>query len=254
MKIALVQTSLEWENPKVNREQLAEKFNSITQAVDLIVLPEMFSSGFTMNPGLVAEDMQGPSMQWLKEWAKRKEAAICGSLVICEGNCYYNRLVFVFPCGNVQCYDKKHLFSLAKEDRIYTAGRERLIVEYRGWRICPLICYDLRFPVFSRNTEDYELLLYVANWPKQRILAWDALLKARAIENMSYTLGVNRLGIDGNQQHYNGHSQLIDYLGAYLLEPIKSNGVYIVELDKEKLVQAREQFNFLSDRDAFVLE
>jgi len=254
MKIALIQSSLAWENPEKNRKKLGEKINAISEHVDLIVLPEMFTSGFTMEPNSVAETTQGETIVWLKHLAKAKNAAITGSLVITENDNFYNRLVFVFPSGEVQFYDKRHLFTLAGEDEIYTAGNQKLIVEYKGWKICPLICYDLRFPVFARNVEEYDVLVYVANWPKTRINAWDSLLKARAIENMSYTIGVNRIGEDDNKHEYNGHSQVVNFLGDYLMEPIETKGVFIVELNKAELLLARKKFNFLNDRDSFVLK
>lgn len=251
MKIALIQTALFWENPTANRNAIQEKINAIAENVDLIVLPEMFSSGFTMNPKAVAETMQGETLSWLQTVAKAKNSAVTGSLVIQENGDFYNRLVFVFPSGAIKTYDKKHLFTLAGEDKTYTAGTEKIIIEYKGFKICPLICYDLRFPVFARNTEDYDVLLYVANWPTPRINAWDALLKARAIENMCYTIGVNRIGEDENHHDYSGHSQSIDFLGNYLIAPQESEGVFIVTLDKEKLLAKREKFGFLNDRDAF---
>lgn len=254
MKIALIQSFLFWENPAANRNHFEEKISCLDEDVDLIVLPEMFTSGFTMQPKNVAETMQGETVLWLQSLAKVKKSAITGSLVIKENDNFYNRLVFVFPSGEIQFYDKKHLFTLAGEDEVYTAGNIKLIIEYKGWKICPLICYDLRFPVFSRNTEDYDLLLYVANWPQIRINAWDTLLKARAIENMSYTIGVNRVGQDDNKLEYNGHSQVINFLGDYILEPIDTKGAYIVELNKSELLLARKKFNFLNDRDSFVLE
>ena len=198
MKVAIIQTALIWENPNANRIQFEEKIRGIEQNVDLIVLPEMFSTGFTMNPETVAETMNGETISWMQTLAKHKNSAITGSLVIVENGKYYNRLVFVLPSGEIKHYDKRHLFSLAGEEKVYTKGKTKLIIEYKGFKICPLICYDLRFPVFSRNVEDYDVLLYVANWPKPRINAWNALLKARAIENMCYVVGVNRIGEDQN--------------------------------------------------------
>ena len=254
MKIALVQTSLIWEDPTENRSHLAQKITGFMEEVDLIVLPEMFSSGFTMNPKVVAETMQGETILWLQHLAKAKNCAITGSLVIEEKGNYYNRLVFVFPNGDIKSYDKRHLFTLAGEHKSYTAGIDKLIVEYKGFRICPLVCYDLRFPVFSRNEENYDVLLYVANWPKPRINAWDALLKARAIENMCYTIGVNRIGEDPNKHTYPGHSQMIDFLGDYLIEPQENEGVFITTLNKNTLLEARQKFGFLNDRDAFTME
>lgn len=253
MKITLIQAPLLWENPTQNRNYFEGKINSITETIDLIVLPEMFTSGFTMNPKAVAESMQGETVSWLQALAKAKNAAITGSLVIQEKGNFYNRLVFVFPSGEIKTYDKKHLFTLAGEDKAYTSGTQKLIIEYQGFKICPLICYDLRFPVFARNTEDYDLLIYVANWPKPRINAWDALLKARAIENLCYTIGVNRIGDDPNQHHYPGHSQAIDFLGNYLIAPQENEGVFITTLNKNSLVATRQKFGFLNDRDAFML-
>ena len=253
MKIALLQTPLLWENPKQNRNYFEGIINSITETIDLIVLPEMFTSGFTMNPKAVAESMQGETVSWLQALAKAKNAALTGSLVIQENENFYNRLVFVFPSGAIKTYDKKHLFTLAGEDKAFTSGTQKLIIEYKEFKICPLICYDLRFPVFARNTEDYDVLLYVANWPIPRINAWDALLKARAIENMCYTIGVNRIGEDPNQHLYPGHSQVIDYLGNFLIEPQVNEGVFITTLNKNPLLECRQKFGFLNDRDVFTI-
>lgn len=251
MKIALLQTELSWENPALNRIVIEVKINSINEKVDLIVLPEMFTSGFTMNPKTVAETMDGTTILWLKNQAKTMNCAITGSLVIEEKGNYFNRLVFVFPNGGVQHYDKRHLFTLAGEDKLYTAGTEKLIVDYKGFKICPLICYDLRFPVFSRNVEDYDLLIYVANWPKIRTNAWDILLKARAVENISYVIGVNRIGTDNNNLDYLGHSQAVDFLGNFLVAPQETEGIYIVEIDPSAPQETRKKLNFLKDKDHF---
>jgi predicted amidohydrolase len=252
MKIALIQTRLEWENSSANRTRFSDKINSLENA-DLIVLPEMFSTGFTMHPSSVAESMDGETVTWMKKMAIEKGIAICGSVVISEQDKYYNRLLFVLPSGEIRKYDKRHLFTLAGEDKAYTAGTERLIVEYKGFRICPLICYDLRFPVFSRNTENYDLLLYVANWPEPRIAAWDTLLRARAIENMSFVSGVNRVGKDNNGHNYIGHSQAFDALGNSLLDASESDEILIVGLNKNALLETRQKFGFLNDRDAFTV-
>ena len=254
MKIALLQSSLIWENPKANRNHFEEKINALAEKVDLIVLPEMFSTGFTMNPEAVFETMEGETIQWMQSLAKAKNSAITGSLVIKENENFHNRLLFVFPSGEMQIYDKRHLFTLAGEDKVYTSGNQKLIVEYLGWKICPLICYDLRFPVFARNVENYDVLIYVANWPKSRIQAWDILLKARSVENLCYTIGVNRVGVDNNNLEYDGHSQMVDFLGNYVLEPQETEGVFIVELNKQKLVETRKKLGFLNDRDSFELK
>ncbi|WP_116789959.1 amidohydrolase [Flavobacterium psychrotrophum] len=253
MKISLIQTALEWENPAANRANFTQLINGIT-TTDLIILPEMFATGFTMNPSAVVETMDGDSVAWMVETAKAKNSAITGSLVIEEDGKYYNRLLFVYPDGEIKTYNKRHLFSYAEEDKFYTSGTEKLIIEYKGWKICPLVCYDLRFPVFARNVENYDLLLYVANWPQVRTFAWDALLKARAIENLSYTIGVNRVGQDGNGHAYSGHTQALDALGSYVLDPTEEAGVFTIELDKDALEATRKRFAFLNDKDDFKLE
>ncbi len=252
LKIAIVQSELIWENGKQNRSCFSEKINAISDTVDLIVLPEMFTTGFTMNPAKVAETMDGKTVIWLKNIAREKNSAITGSLVIEENGNYYNRLLFVYPSGEIKTYDKRHTFTLAGEDKVYTAGHKKVILEYKSWKICPLICYDLRFPVWARNTEDYDLLFYVANWPKPRIYAWDSLLKARAIENMSYCIGVNRVGLDANDLEYSGNSVVYDYLGEEISN-IKPNEdkIDIVSLNKNELLKTREKFQFLKDRDCF---
>jgi omega-amidase len=251
MKVALIQSALVWENPEANRTYFEEEINSITEEVNLIVLPEMFTTGFTMNPSAVAETMEGKTVVWMQSLAKAKNTAITGSIVIEENSNFYNRMLFVFPSGKIEHYDKRHLFTLAGEDKVYSKGSQKLIVDYLGWKICPFVCYDLRFPVFSRNIENYDLLIYVASWPNTRIKAWDSLLAARAIENMSYTIGVNRTGEDKNGFAYVGHSQAVDFLGEYILEPQELEGIFFVELNKEKMMQTRSKLDFLSDRDAF---
>lgn len=251
MKIALIQSSLVWENPTANRSYLETQINAITETIDVVVLPEMFTTGFTMHPDSVAETMKGETVSWMIALAKAKNCAITGSSIINESDQFYNRLLFVFPSGEILYYDKRHLFSLAGEDKIYTSGQEKVIIEYRGFKICPLICYDLRFPVFSRNVENYDVLLYVANWPKPRVNAWDSLLKARAIENMCYVIGVNRIGFDSNNHEYVGHSQAVDFLGNYLVEPFENEAVKIVTLDKDEMLETRQKLNFLNDKDVF---
>jgi len=252
MNVALIQSPLEWENPEKNRNYFDEKIKAITDA-DLIVLPEMFTTGFTMNPFDVAETMEGETVLWLQKTAKAKNIAITGSVIIKENEKLFNRLLFVFPDGEIKKYDKRHLFSLAGENEIYTAGQEKLIVDYNDFKICLLVCYDLRFPVFSRNTEDYDLLIYVANWPKVRVNAWDILLKARSVENMCFTIGVNRIGLDANNHQYSGHSQVVDCLGNYLLEPQQDEAASIVTLDKNQLYNTRKKLGFLNDRDQFTV-
>jgi predicted amidohydrolase len=253
MKVCLIQTSLSWEAPPENRANF-ERLMTGHKDPDIIVLPEMFSTGFTMNPAPVAETMDGETVAWMKRIAAEKNAAVTGSLVIKENGKYYNRLLFVTPACKIETYDKRHLFSLAGEDKAYTAGTKKLIIDYKGWKICPLICYDLRFPVFSRNTEEYDLLLYVANWPEPRIHAWKTLLRARAIENMCYVVGANRIGEDQNGHSYTGQSKMLDVLGKNLNEPSDQEEVISLTLDRELLLFARKKFGFLNDRDQFTLE
>lgn len=253
MQVLLIQAPLIWENPKLNRDSFQEKINAVSENLDLIVLPEMFTTGFTMNPSAVAETMQGETVLWMQSLAKAKNCAITGSVVIEQAGNFYNRMLFVFPSGEIQHYDKRHLFTLAGEEKVYTAGTQKLIVDYLGWKICPFVCYDLRFPVFSRNVENYDLLIYVASWPKIRTNAWDALLKARAIENMSYVIGVNRTGVDHNGHAYMGHSQVVDYLGDYVVEPYEADAVLKATLDKSKLIEVRKKLGFLNDQDDFEL-
>lgn len=255
LNIAIIQGDLKWEDPEANRTYFTEKIKDLGKHVDLIVLPEMFTTGFSMNAKKLAEPSESLSLDWMREMAASKDAAITGSLIISEDGQFYNRLFFVYPDGSYKTYDKRHTFTLAREDETYTAGTRRLITEFKGWKICPLICYDLRFPVWSRNTEDYDLLIYVANWPEKRVNAWDALLKARAIENMSYCIGVNRIGKDGDGYVYNGHSSVFDPLGKELTPPECSEeliGVYT--LDFEYLKETRSSLKFLQDRDRFSLD
>ena len=255
LKTAIIQTDLVWLNAEKNLQQILEKINHIKEEVDLIVLPEMFTTGFSMHPQEVAETMQGNTVKWMQRIAAGKNIAIAGSVIISENRKYYNRFLFVHPTGEVNYYDKKHLFTLAGEHKIYTSGNEKLIVNYKGWKICPLVCYDLRFPVWARNAENYDVLIYVANWPKPRITAWDTLLKARAIENMCYTIGVNRVGKDANKLQYSGHSAIYDCLGEKLTEitPNKEE-VALITLDKNHLDIVRKKLNFLSDKDVFKIE
>jgi predicted amidohydrolase len=214
----------------------------------------MFTTGFTMNAETVAETMDGKSIAWMKAQAEKLDAAIMGSLIIKEDNKFFNRMIFTFPDGFIVTYDKRHTFSLAGEDKVFSAGKEKVIVEYKGWKICPLICYDLRFPVWSRNTAEYDVVVYVANWPKPRIAAWDALLKARAIENMSYAIGVNRIGIDDKQNEYCGHSAIYDVLGNNIT-PIRPNKeqTEILTLEKKHITYYRDKLKFLNDKDTFTI-
>ena len=214
LDIVGIQADLTWENPIKNLAFFEEKINSLPINTDIVVLPEMFTTGFSMEPQKNAEKMNGKTIQWMQNISKQKNCAIAGSVIIQEEDKYYNRFLFVHPSGKINQYNKRHLFTLAGEDKIYTSGSEKVIIDFKGWKICPLICYDLRFPVWARNIENYDLLIFMANWPVKRIKAWELLLKARSIENMCYTIGVNRTGIDANKYSYSGNSLIIDYLGT----------------------------------------
>ena len=252
LQIALVQSHLVWENPEANRNAFNEKINVISDAVDVIILPEMFTTGFTMSPSNVSESEGEKTVLWMQEIAEGKNAVLIGSIVFQENGQYYNRLFTVFPSKKYEYYDKKHTFTLAGEHKVYQAGTSKLIIDYKGFKICPLICYDLRFPVWARNVENYDVLIYVANWPKPRINAWDALLKARAIENMSYCIGVNRIGLDSLGHEYAGHSAVYDVLGESMAYSEKEETVYAT-LSKKHVVALRNKLKFLEDRDQFNL-
>ena len=199
LHLALIQTDIVWHNASENRKRYTDKIQKIKNGTDLVLLPEMCTTGFSMKPNRIAETMEGETVTWLCELAKNKELVIGGSFVIEEGGNYYNRFLLAFPDGRLEYYDKRHLFTLAGEEKVYTQGNKKVFIELKGWKLCPMVCYDLRFPVWARNTNDYDVLIYVANWPKPRIAAWDTLLKARAMENMCYTIGVNRIGGDDNR-------------------------------------------------------
>ncbi|CAI8330817.1 MAG: 2-oxoglutaramate amidase [Flavobacterium sp. SCGC AAA160-P02] len=255
LNIVGIQANIIWENPQANLISFKRKIDLLEGEVDLIILPEMFSTGFTMQPSLVAERMDGKTIRWMQDLANTKQVGIVGSLVIEENQRYFNRALFVHPDGQIQSYDKRHLFSLAGEDKAYCPGNHRVIVEFKGWRIFPLICYDIRFPVWSRFVDDYDLLLYMANWPTERIIAWDTLLKARAIENMSYCIGVNRVGKDANDYQYNGQSAVYDFLGAQLTTTAKEKeAVLSCVLNKTQQEEMREKLKFLHDKDKFKIK
>jgi omega-amidase len=258
LTVSLVQTNLLWHNPASNLEQLADLLASELPGVgltDLIVLPEMFTTGFSMEAGAQAEPYPGPTLDWMRQQAAHYNAVVTGSVLTQEGESYYNRLLWVRPDGSHSVYDKRHLFRLAGEHEVYQAGTGRLLEEWRGWRIRPLICYDLRFPVWSRNSphNPYDLLLYVANWPQARAEIWRTLLRARAIENMAYTVGVNRLGVDGRGIEYSGQSALLDIHGDYLAQAGNLQTVLTHTLRAGPLQTYREQLPFLLDADGFDL-
>ena len=246
MRITTIQYDIVWEDKVTNLKNLTSKINTIQS--DVIVLPEMFTTGFTMTPKPLAESMTGKTIQWMKEIALTKDLAICGSIIIREEDKYFNRFIWVNPDGTIYHYDKRHLF--LNEDVSYTPGDKKLIIEYGGWKICPLICYDLRFPVWSRNSEDYDILIYVANWPDKRKLAWRSLLVARAIENQCYVIGVNRVG-EGSGLVYSGGTSLINALGEVQYTNSHIEEVFTATLSKYDLDKIRTQLPFLEDKDNF---
>ena len=253
LRVTLVQTELAWQAPATNRRALAAHFRGLVGHTDLVVLPEMFSTGFSMDAEGLAETMDGPTVDWMREEAAALGCVITGSLIVRDGARCHNRLVWARPDGSTEHYDKRHLFRLAGEQDHFAAGSRRVVTEIKGWRVCPMICYDLRFPVWSRSRGDYDLLLYVANWPQRRALAWSTLLRARAIENLSYVVGVNRIGRDGNGVTYSGDSVALDFLG----QPLSSEGggdrVETVVLDREALAGHRVSFPAHLDADRFSL-
>jgi omega-amidase len=252
LSITLLQTSLHWQSREANLAMLSEKLGTVSPGTDLIVLPEMFSTGFSMAPAGLAEHMDGPSVAWMREKARLYQVVVTGSLIIEEEGRFYNRLLWVRPDGSFEKYDKRHLFRMAGEDQVYTAGREKLVVELKGWRICPLICYDLRFPVWSRNVgNEYDLLLYVANWPAARAQAWKALLPARAVENLAYCVGLNRIGQDGKGIAYAGDSMVVDPKGQALLSAAQVECMPTLTLSKEELTAYRDKFPAHLDADGF---
>jgi omega-amidase len=257
--ITLLQPNLYWHDPVANRAMLEERIFSLPEATDLIVLPEMFTTGFTMDARSVAEPMNLTTFRWLKQMAAQTRAVVTGSYVIQENGNYFNRLIWMQPDGQFDTYDKRHLFRMAGEDGVYTGGTRRIIKEWKGWRICPLICYDLRFPVWSRNRSlaspdfDYDMLLYVANWPAPRRNAWNTLLQARAIENLSYVIGVNRVGNDGNQHPYTGDSAVIDFKGDVLFRHADTEITHQQRLSLDDLRAFREKFPANLDADDFTL-
>lgn len=255
LKVALVQTDLYWEDAIANLASLEEKLAALPDFVDVIVLPEMFNTGFTMNAAKLAEPLNHTTSRWMRQMAAKTNALLIGSFAVKEEGKYFNRLFVYKPDGTFQHYNKRHLFRMGKENEIYAGGENRLITEWKGWKICPLVCYDLRFPVWSRNTgsEFYDLLIYVANWPARRSNAWRSLLYARAIENLSYTIGVNRIGVDGNELEYDGSSLAIDFQGRLLDDLEDQEMIQVVTLSKSDLEDYRTAFPAYLDADTFFL-
>jgi predicted amidohydrolase len=250
MQVALIQPDLAWEQPERNIAVLGSLLDQVPPA-DVVVLPEMWTTGFSMQPERFAAFNRETALPTMGLWAQQRGAAVVGTLIWKEGGRYFNRLWWVSPDGQTQYYDKRHLFALAGEDRYYSPGNTRAVIEYQGWRFLPQVCYDLRFPAWSRNTPDlnYDVALYPANWPDQRMAAWQALLPARAIENMAYVLGVNRTGVDGGGKLHTGYSAAYDYLGVPLAPPLQGPGSQRVVLEHKALTEARAHLGFLKDAD-----
>ena len=253
LKITIIQSELHWENVEENLAMFAKKIEAINEQTDIVVLPEMFTTGFSMESVKLAEKMDGKSVKWMKQLAVKKNVVVTGSLIIEEEGNYYNRLIWAQPDETILTYDKRHLFRMAEEDKHFTAGEDRLIVEWKGWKICPLICYDLRFPVWSRNSlPAFDCLIYIANWPEARKEPWNKLLEARAIENQVYVVGVNRVGVDGKEISYSGNSAVIDPKGNAISDITPElNEVITIELNKTDLEDFREKFPVGLDADDF---
>jgi omega-amidase len=255
LRVTLVQTDIHWEKPGANRASLEEKLWTLRGETDLIVLPEMFTTGFTMNVIPNAEPMNLHTFKWMKQMAEHTQAVVTGSYIVQEKGSYYNRLIWMEPDGKYSVYDKRHLFRMAQEHQTFSPGTTLLIKEWKGWKICPLVCYDLRFPVWSRNVEmKYDVLLYVANWPEVRRHPWNVLLQARAIENLSYTVGVNRVGKDGNEIPYSGDSAVVSYKGEVLWTESHKECLHTHSLSWQELQTFREKFPAHQDADVFRLD
>lgn len=254
LNISILQPDIVWEDKAANLHYYENAIAGITEKKEVVILPEMFSTGFSMAPERLAESMDGPSVQWMKDMARKYRCILTGSLIIAENGHYYNRLIWMQPDGQYGCYDKRHLFGYAGEQEHYSRGEKRLIAQVKGWRICLQVCYDLRFPVWARNQGDeYDMLVYVANWPERRSLPWKALLQARAIENQSYVVGVNRVGNDGNNVYHSGDSSVFGPLGEPVWQQSHEAVTHTLTLDKAVVTQARSQFPFLQDADKFIL-
>ncbi len=252
IKITIFQAYIFWENIENNLKNLTTRLNSLREKTDLIILPEMFNTGFTNNVEKCAEKSNGQTMRWMFEMSQKFDCVIAGSLIIEEEGRYYNRFIWMSPDGTYVKYDKRHLFGMAQEDAHFTAGDARVVVNLKGWKVSPMICYDLRFPVWSRNQESaYDLLIYVANWPDKRSLHWRSLIPARAIENQAYVIGVNRVGHDGNEIYYSGGSMCISANGDVVYYKPEDEDLYTFTLNPKDLMEVRSKFQFLKDADHF---
>ena len=255
MKLTIIQDIIHWADKQSNLDKTQEQLETLAGKTDLVILPEMFSTGFCTNHPELAEDMEENTVKTLKKWALNYGLAIAGSFIATENGKLYNRGFFVFPNGEIATADKRHLFSMGGEDRFFSAGNDKLTVSYQGFNIRLLICYDVRFPVWSRNVNnEYDLLIYMANFPKSRISSWDILLPARAVENQAYVCGVNCIGTDGNGIEYNGHSALFDFKGNKIaVAPDNETSIITTEISKESLVKFKEKAAFWKDADNFTI-
>ena len=257
--VTLIQSDLHWEDKNSNLAMFENKIRGIGERTEIVVLPEMFNTGFSMNPESLAENMEGVTVQWMKRMSAEKKIILAGSLIVEEKGRYYNRFIWMLPNGNSGFYDKRHRFAYAGEDQHFAAGEKRMIASVKGWKINLQVCYDLRFPVWARQQSkqgepEFDVIIYVANWPEKRILAWKTLLQARAIENQCYVVGVNRVGDDGNGIHYNGNSLVVDPLGEILYIKAEEEDIHTIALDKNHLNNTRDKFPFLRDSDEFQIK
>lgn len=258
LTVTLVQTNLFWEDKKANLDMLYKKIDGIREKTEVVILPEMFSTGFSMKPEVLAETMDGETVQWMKSMAAAKKIILTGSIIIAEGERYFNRLIWMLPDGSFGFYDKRHLFGYASEQEHFSAGNKKLIASVKGWKINLQVCYDLRFPVWTRQPpgepeNNYDLLINVASWPEKRSTAWKTLLAARAIENQCFVAGVNRVGEDGNRILYDGGSRIIDPLGEVIYQKNTDEDIFTCTLQKEKVTEIREKLPFLRDADFFII-
>jgi omega-amidase len=255
LTITTIQANLKWEDKAANLKMFRDKINSIEEKTAIVVLPELFSTGFSMQPQTFGETMDGETVEWMKEIAVVNKIILAGSIIIKENDHYFNRLIWMLPNGEFGYYDKRHLFAYGGEDKYYSAGKKRLIASVNGWKINLQVCYDLRFPVWARqqSASEYDVLIYVANWPERRIHAWKTLLCARAIENQCYVIGVNRIGNDGNNIYHSGNSLVIDPLGEVLYHMADVEDIFTITLEKEKLDAVRATFPFWRDKDNFTI-
>lgn len=255
INISIIQADLIWENKEANLNTLESNIFSLIKGTKLAILPEMFSTGFSMNTAELAEEMNGPTIVWMSKWAKKKSIYLCGSLIIKEYGHYYNRLILMSPRGEiVEVYDKRHLFSMAEEEKHYSPGNNKLIWDISGFKIAFYICYDLRFPVWLRNTEQVDAMVFVANWPSKRIHHWNTLLQARAIENQVYVFGCNRVGVDGSGHTYSGESKIISPSGEILFNLPNNKGIISCEMQRSEITKVRRYMPFLNDADKFDLK